>query len=141
MSNRDKNDTEQPLKFDKNGKFAKGTGSPAGFNKHPENRHNGSWHKEDTPRFKIEQMMKMSDDELAKVRADEKKSAFERAYANNLLLMRSATDIEEAAKSSKAINDIIHEVYGKMPEMQITVEADEETKEEASKIIRGFALP
>ena len=33
------------------------------------------------------------------------------------------------------------EVYGKMPEMQITVEADDETKEEASKIIRGFALP
>ena len=116
----------------KNRQFGQPEGNP---------RHNGSWHKEDTPRFKIEQMMKMSDDELAKVGADEKKSAFERAYANNLLLMRSARDIEEAAKSSKAINDIIHEVYGKMPEMQITVEADEETKEEAAKIIRGFALP
>ena len=145
MSNRDKTNTEQLEEHEyvrnPDGTFAEGNTSPAGFDKHPENRHNGSWHKEDTPRFKIEQMMKMSDEELEKIREDEKKSAFERAYANNLLLMRSATDIEEAAKSSKAINDIIHEVYGKMPEMQITVEADEETKEEASKIIRGFALP
>jgi hypothetical protein len=116
----------------KNRQFGQPEGNP---------RHNGSWHKEDTPRFKIEQMMKASDEELEKIRADEKKSSFERAYANNILLMRSATDIEEAAKSSKAINDIIHEVYGKMPEMQITVEADDDTKEEASKIIRGFALP
>lgn len=104
-------------------------------------RHNGSWHKEDTPRYKIECLMKMSDDELDKVRMDEKKQSFERAYANIILLMRSATDIEEAAKASKALNEMIHEVYGKMPEMQITVEADDDTKEEASKIIRGFALP
>lgn len=104
-------------------------------------RHNGSWHKEDTPRYKIECLMKMSDDELDKVRMDENKQSFERAYANIILLMRSATDIEEAAKASKALNEMIHEVYGKMPEMQITVEADDETKEEASKIIRGFALP
>ena len=104
-------------------------------------RHNGSWHKEDTPRYKIECLMKMSDDELDKVRMDEDKQSFERAYANIILLMRSATDIEEAAKASKALNEMIHEVYGKMPEMQITVEADDETKEEASKIIRGFALP
>ena len=104
-------------------------------------RHNGSWHKEDTPRYKIECLMKMSDDELDKVRMDNERQSFERAYANIILLMRSATDIEEAAKASKALNEMIHEVYGKMPEMQITVEADDETKEEASKIIRGFALP
>lgn len=141
MSNGDKDDTKQTLKFDKNGKFAKGTGVPAGFNKHPENRHNGSWHKPDTPRYKIERLMEMSDEELEKVRADGHRTSFERAYANNILLMRSATDIDEASKSSKALNDIIHEVYGKMPEMQITVEADDDTKDEANKIIRGFALP
>lgn len=140
-SNRDNHDTEQSLKFDENGKFTKGTGVPAGFNKHPENRHNGSWHKENTPRYKIERLMDMSDDELARIREDGSKTSFERAYANNILLMRSATDIEEAAKASKALNEMIHEVYGKMPEMQITVEADDDTTEEASKFIRGFALP
>jgi hypothetical protein len=36
---------------------------------------------------------------------------------------------------------MIQEVYGKMPEMQINVEADEDTSEEANKFIRGFALP
>ena len=41
--NRENNDREQSLKFDENGRFAKGTGVPAGFNVHPENRHNGSW--------------------------------------------------------------------------------------------------
>lgn len=41
----------------------------------------------------------------------------------------------------KEIKEMVQEVYGKMPEMQITVEADDDTKEEASKIIRGFALP
>lgn len=141
MSNRDEHDTKQTLKFDENGKFAKGTGVPAGFDKHPENRHNGSWHKEDTPRYKIECLMKMSDDELDRVVKDKDRQSFERSYANIILLMRSATDIEEAAKASKALNEMIHEVYGKMPEMQITVEADDDTKEEASKIIRGFALP
>lgn len=104
-------------------------------------RHNGSWHKEDTPRYKIECLMKMSDEELEKVRRDEEKQSFERAYANIILLMRSATDIEEASKAAKALNDMIHEVYGKMPEMQITVEADDDAKEEANKIIRGFCLP
>lgn len=104
-------------------------------------RHNGSWHKEDTPRYKIEQMMKMSDKELSDIRADENKQSFERSYANILLLMRTATDVDEAAKASKALNEVIHEVYGKMPEMQITVEADKDTQEEANKIIRGFALP
>lgn len=104
-------------------------------------RHNGSWHKEDTPRYKLECMMKMSDDELSSIRMDDSKQSFERAYANIILLMRSATDIDEATKAAKAMNDMIHEVYGKMPEMQISVQADEETEDSANKFIRGFALP
>ena len=41
----------------------------------------------------------------------------------------------------REIKEMIQEVYGKMPEMTIVAEADDETKEEASKIIRGFCLP
>ena len=130
MDNRDKNDTKQSLKFDENGKFAKGTGVPAGFNIHPENRHNGSWHKQDTPRFWLETMMKMSEGELIKIYDDESQPFFKRKLA------RCIRDGEW-----KEIKEMVQEVYGKMPEMQITVEADDETKEEASKIIRGFALP
>ena len=130
MSNREENDTKQSLKFDENGRFAKGTGVPAGFNVHPENRHNGSWHKEDTPRYWLETMMKMSENELQKIYDDEKQPFFKRKLA------KCIKDGEW-----REIKEMVQEVYGKMPEMQITVEADEETKDEASKIIRGFALP
>lgn len=128
--NRGENDTEQSLKFDENGRFAKGTGVPAGFNVHPENRHNGSWHKEDTPRYWLESMMKMSETELQKIYDDEKTPFFKRKMA------KCIKDGEW-----REIKEMIQEVYGKMPEMTIVAEADEETKEEASKIIRGFCLP
>lgn len=130
MDNREENDRKQSLKFDENGRFAKGTGVPAGFNVHPENRHNGSWHKENTPRYWLETMMKMSETELQKIYDDEKQPFFKRKLA------KCIKDGEW-----REIKEMVQEVYGKMPEMQITVEADDETKEEASKIIRGFCLP
>lgn len=112
------------------GTFAKGSVSPGGFQNHPENRHNGSWHKEDTPRYWLETMMKMSEGELQKIYDNENQPLFKRKLA------KCIKDGEW-----KEIKEMVQEVYGKMPEMQITVEADDETKEEASKIIRGFALP
>lgn len=131
MDNRGRADGEQSeIKRDNKGRFAKGTGVPAGFNKHPENRHNGSWHKEDTPRYWLETMMKMSEAELQKIYDDESGPFFKRKLA------KCIKDGEW-----REIKEMVQEVYGKMPEMQITVEADDETKEEASKIIRGFALP
>ena len=38
---------------------------PAGFNKHPENRNPGGWRKSDTPRYKLEQMMKLGEEETS----------------------------------------------------------------------------
>ena len=111
-----------------------------GYGKPPKNRqfgqpegnpqHNGSWHKEDTPRYWLESMMKMKDDELDAVIDDENSPRFKKKIASCI-----------KSGEWKEIKEMIQEVYGKMPEMQITVEADDETKEEASKIIRGFALP
>lgn len=131
MVNRSETDRElSEIKRDEKGRFAEGTGVPAGFNKHPENRHNGSWHKEDTPRYWLETMMKMSEAELQKIYDDESGPFFRRKLA------KCIKDGEW-----REIKEMVQEVYGKMPEMQITLEADDETKEEASKIIRGFALP
>ena len=111
------------------GTFAKGSISPGGFQNNPENRHNGSWHKEDTPRYWLETMMKMGSKELnAIIEGDS--PVFKKNMAQCII-----------KGEWKELKEMIQEVYGKMPEMQITVEADEETKEEASKIIRGFALP
>lgn len=123
-------DTEQSLKFKKNGQFAKGTGVPAGFNVHPENRHNGSWHKEDTPRYWIEKFTAMTEDELLKYYND---------TSNPLFRRRMAKYIKDG--DWQVLKDMIEQVYGKMPTMEIKVEADEDTKEETSKFIRGFCLP
>lgn len=133
-SNRDSSCREQQGKEgiirNPDGTFAKGSISPGGFQNHPEHRHNGSWHKENTPRYWLEEMMKMKDDELEKIIHDEDSPKFKKKMASCIQY-----------GEWKELKEMIQEVYGKMPEMQITVEADDETKEEASKIIRGFALP
>ena len=110
-----------------------------GYGKPPKNRqfgqpegnpqHNGSWHKENTPRYWLEEMMKMDSDELNAI-INGKEPVFKKNMAQCII-----------KGEWKELKEMIQEVYGKMPEMQITVEADDETKEEASKIIRGFALP
>lgn len=92
--------------------------------------HRGAWKKENTPRYWLECMMKMDEGELETIYNDEAQPFFRRKLA------KCIKDGEW-----KEIKEMIQEVYGKMPETQITVPADEETTEEANKIIRGFCLP
>lgn len=111
------------------GTFAKGTKPPSTFRERPQDRHNGSWHKENTPRYWLEEMMKMGSEELnAIIEGDA--PVFKKNMAQCIV-----------KGEWKELKEMIQEVYGKMPEMQITVEADEESAEEANKFIRGFALP
>ena len=44
-------------------------------------RHNGAWKKEDTPRYKLEQMMKLSEQELILLYEDKTAPYFERKLA------------------------------------------------------------
>lgn len=129
MNNRDKTSTEQGVKRNPDGTYAKGTYPATGFHTNPERRHNGSWHKEDTPRYWLESMMKMDDEELNGI-INGKEPVFKKKMAQCII-----------NGEWKELKEMIQEVYGKMPEMQITVEADEDTSEEANRIIRGFALP
>lgn len=62
-----------------------GTPPPDGFEKYPERRHNGAWKKEDTLRYKWEQMMKLDDDELQAVLNDPKATRVEHMTAEILL--------------------------------------------------------
>lgn len=103
---RDMDDRKQskPL-LDNNGKFAKGNTPPAGFNANPQNRHNGAWKKEDTPRYKLEQMMKLSADDLLKVAKDTKAPLFEQKLA-----------IAIKKGQWREIREMIQEVYGKPKE-------------------------
>ena len=100
----------------------------------------GPWKKEDTARHKLEHMMKMSDEEIDDV-LHNGLTAFEKSFANIIRLMRTATNIDDATKCMIVLEKMINQVYGRMPEVQITVPADEKTAEEANKFIRGFALP
>ena len=56
--------------------FGKPNGNP---------RHNGAWKKEDTLRYKWEQILKMTDDELRAVLADQKVGRVEKMTAEVLL--------------------------------------------------------
>lgn len=89
---------------DEKGRITGGT-PPAGFNVNPQNRHNGHWKKEDTPRFKLEQMMKLGEEELRKVAESKDAPLFERKLA---IAIRKG--------EWREIKEMIQEVYGKPKE-------------------------
>lgn len=68
-------------------------------------RHNGAWKKEDTPRFKLEQMMKLGEDELRKVAESKDSPLFERKLA---IAIRKG--------EWREIKEMIQEVYGRPKE-------------------------
>lgn len=70
-------------------------------------RHNGAWKKEDTARFKLEQMMKLTEEELRQVAKDKDAPFFERKLANAI---RSG--------DWKTIEGMMNQVYGQ-PKQQV----------------------
>lgn len=76
-------------------------------------RNNGAWKKEDTARYKLEQMMKLSGEELRTVEADEDAPMFERKLAKAIL-----------NGEWKEIESMINQVYGQ-PKATISAEVAE----------------
>lgn len=72
-----------------------------GFGDNPQNRHNGSWKKTDTPRYKLEQMMKLTEKDLLDIAADKEAPYFERKLAKA---------INKA--DWKVIKEMTEQVYG-----------------------------
>lgn len=134
-------DKDQMEHRNPDGTFKKGYKPKSNFGDRPQDRGRGSWHKEDTPRYKMERIINMTDDEVENVITDPSYNSFEHSFANILHLARTATTIEEAERVMKILEKMVDQVYGKMPTMEIKVEADDDTAEEASKFIRGFCLP
>lgn len=99
-----KNATEQAnIKAGKGGvvppvdkQFGKPNGNP---------RHNGSWKKESTPRYKLEQMMKLSEPDLRKIAENKEAPLFERKLATAI-----------AKGQWREIKEMIEQVYGKAKE-------------------------
>jgi hypothetical protein len=72
-----------------------------GFADNPQNRSSGHWKKADTPRFKLERMMKLSEPELKAIADDIDAPYFER---------KLATAIKKA--DWKVIREMTDQVYG-----------------------------
>lgn len=68
-------------------------------------RHNGAWSKESTPRYKLEQMMKLSENDLKAIAEDKDAPYFER---------KLATAIKKG--DWKVIKEMIEQVYGRASE-------------------------
>lgn len=92
---------ENPTKQRKVSYGKGGVPTPPGFEAHPERRHNGAWKKEDTPRYKLEQMMKLSQSELDEIVKDQDRPLFE---------IKLATAIKQGRW--KEIESMVNQVYG-----------------------------
>ena len=76
-----------------------------GFGDNPQNRNPGGWVKSDTPRYKLEQMMKLPEPDLRKIAEDKAAPLFERKLATAI-----------AKGQWREIKEMIQEVYGKPKE-------------------------
>ena len=105
----DKLDNKIPTKQRKPSVGKGGVPTPPGFEAHPERRHNGAWKKEDTARYKLEQMLKLTADELKKLATDNEAPLFERKLAQCI-----------AKGNWKEIEGIMNQVYGQPKQTQET---------------------
>lgn len=81
--------------------FGKPNGNP---------RNNGAWKKDDTPRYKLEQMMKLSEDELIAIATNKELPYFDR---------KVATAINQG--DWRVLESMINQVYG-APKQHVEVE-------------------
>lgn len=98
----------------KNRQFGQPNGNP---------RHNGAWKKVDTPRFKLEQMMKLPEEDLRKVAEDKDAPYFERKLATAL-----------AKGQWREIKEMIEQVYGK-PQQSIDMTSNGETMGKSVEVV------
>lgn len=105
---------ENPTKQRKPSFGKGGVPTPPGFEAHPERRHNGAWKKEDTARYKLEQMLKLTADDLKNIATDDEAPLFERKLAQCI-----------AQGKWREIEGIMNQVYGQPKQTQETrLEAD-----------------
>lgn len=88
-----------------------GVAPPDGFEKYPERRHNGAWRKEDTARYKLEQMLKLTRAQLMQVLEDKDAPLFEKKIARLML--------EEP--DWKVVEGMLNQAYGQ-PKQHVEVE-------------------
>ena len=105
----------------------------------------GHWKKEDTPRYKLEKMITLKDDELQAIQNDPDAPSFEKAIASIILQAKDDTDASgtprAAALRFQAIEKMINQVYGSPAQTQVTVDAGSMEEKEKSGFIKGVFIP
>lgn len=76
-------------------------------------RNNGAWKKEDTARYKLEQMMKLTEQELIEITSNREAPYFERKLAQAI-----------GSGDWKTIEGMMNQVYGQ-PKQQVVAEVSE----------------
>lgn len=89
-------------------------------------RHNGSWKKEDTARYKLERMLELPEAELRSIAMDKEAPLFERKLATCI-----------ANGKWKEIEGMMNQVYGAPVAKTITKETDEND----GAFIKGYLYP
>jgi hypothetical protein len=125
-----------------------------GYKHPPKNRQFGqpegnptqrSWKKEDTPRYKLEKMITLKDDELKAIQNDAEAPSFEKAIASIILQAKDDTDASGTPRPAslrfQAIEKIINQVYGSPAQTQVTVDAGSMEEKEKSGFIKGVFIP
>lgn len=97
-----------------------------GFGDNPQNiNRSGHWKKEDTPRYKLETMMTMTEEELRIIAEDKNQPLFERKIA-----------IAIKGSDWKTIESMINQVYG-IPKAEV----DMKVTDDSMPLIKGFVIP
>lgn len=114
---------------DEKGRFEPGVApnptGKGGFGDNPQNRANGSWKKDDTARYKLEQMMQLPEDQLEAINGDKTAPLFERKLA------RAIIDGQWTV-----IKEMMQEVYGRKVDLDANIKG-----QEGVPIIKGFVIP
>lgn len=101
-----------------------GVPTPPGFEAHPERRHNGAWKKEETARWKYEQIIKKGDDELREILNDPKADTFSQVAAKSILASRELAD-SNPKMAMEVLSNFADRVYGKpKQEQELKIDAE-----------------
>lgn len=137
-----------PVQRDEKGRILPGTKlnpeGTGGFQDHPENRSNGSWNKAETPRAKLEAMLKdMTVADIMMAKSEYNKdtnltaSIGDIAASGRLLNVFDVHDTTGAMTvNSKEFDSLMYMVYGSKSELDANLKA-----EDGVPLIRGFILP
>lgn len=118
------------VKRDDNGKILPGSrlnpSGRGGFQERPEDRNKGgSWKRDETARYKLEQMMQLTESELTDIVINPASLVFEQKLAKAIMDGTWTT-----------IKEMMDQVYGRKGDVDMSMKMDE-----GMPIIRGFVIP